>query len=593
MRAAIYARYSSENQRPESITDQIASCRRLAVERGYEVRDEHVYADEATSGSLSDRSGLTALRAAAEQGLFQVVLVDDLSRLARNALLMLSVLEELRFIGVRVVSVADGLDTDDEESTVGIQIRGIFNELQLTDLRKKTFRGQLGQKQRGFVVGEATYGYRSVPVGQIRIDKKGRPRPQGYRMTVEPSEAAIVLRIFRSFADGVSGSAILRALNEEGVPSRRSGRGHWAPASIHRILRSEKYIGSWAWNKTRSRRDPRTGRRRKFTKPEADWVVNVDESLRIVPQNLWEAVQARLATVSGTWPGGQGKRGFETQKGSRVKHYPRELLSGSMVCGVCGSAVGKVSGKAGGYYGCLSAPRGRCTNRVLTRRTLAERIVLSNVRERLGSIEALRYLLEKVEEELRRSADAVPEQLKLEAAELEREQRRLANFIEFVAEGRGSRALGEAVLETERHVETLKANLEVLRRGREVAFTVPPESWIRNRVGTIQDLLERRTEKSALLIRRLMGPIKLLPTSTPSGRTYLRAETSLSVLPLIENEPASDPAEAGSSSFRWWRRGESNPRPKRPNVEILHAQSGLVFLTTASSGPDDRARQRS
>jgi DNA invertase Pin-like site-specific DNA recombinase len=65
---------------------------------------------------------------------------------------MHSVLEELRFNGVRVVSVTDGLDTDDEESAVGIQIRGIFNELQLTDLRKKTFRGQLGQKQRGFVV---------------------------------------------------------------------------------------------------------------------------------------------------------------------------------------------------------------------------------------------------------------------------------------------------------------------------------------------------------------------------------------------------------------------------------------------------------
>ncbi len=593
MRAAIYARYSSENQRPESITDQIASCRRLAAERGYEILAEHVYADEATSGSLSDRSGLTALRAAAEQGLFQVVLVDDLSRLARNALLMLSVLEELRFIGVRVVSVADGLDTDDEESTVGIQIRGIFNELQLTDLRKKTFRGQLGQKQRGFIVGEATYGFRSVPVGQIRMDKKGRPRPEGYRMTIDPSEAAIVLRIFRSFAEGSSESAILRALNEEGVPSRRLGRGHWAPASIHRILRSEKYIGSWAWNKTRSRRDPRTGRRRKFSKPEADWVVNVDEGLRIVPQELWEAVQARIAAVQGTWPGGQGKRGFETQKGSRVRLYPRELLSGSMICGVCGSAVAKVSGKAGGYYGCLSAARGRCTNKVLTRRTLAEKIVLSNVRERLGSIEALRYLLEKVEEELRRSADSVPEQVKLGVAELEKEQRRLANFIEFVADGRGSRALGDAVLETERRVETLKANLDVLRRGREVAFTVPPESWIRDRVGNLQDLLERKTEKSALLIRRLLGPIRLLPASTQSGRTYLRAETTLSVLPLIENEPASDPSEAGSTSFLWWRRGESNPRPKRPNVEILHAQSGLVCLTAASSGPDDRARKRS
>lgn len=540
MRGAIYARYSSENQRPESIADQVASCRRLAAERGYGVPDEHVYADEATSGSLSDRSGLTALRAAADQGRFQVVLVDDLSRLARNALLMLSILEELRFIGVRVVAVADGLDTEDEEATVGIQIRGIFNELQLTDLRKKTFRGQLGQKQRGFVVGEATYGFRSVPVGQTRIDKRGRPRPEGYRMTIDTAEAATVLRIFRRFAEGSSESAIVRALNEEGVPSRRSGRGHWGPASIHRILRNEKYVGRWVWNKTSSRRDPRTGRRRKFNKPEPDWVVSVDEGLRIVPRELWEAVQAHIATLRGTWPGGKGKRGFETQKGSRVRHYPRELLSGSMVCGICGSAIGKVSGKGGGYYGCLSASRGRCTNKTLTRRKLAEMVVLSKIGERLRSTDARRYLLERVEMEVRRVADGVPDQVRLGEAMLEREERRLANLIELAAEGKGSRALADAAIETERRVDALRADLEILRRGREVALSVPPESWIRDRVGRIQDLLERRTEKSALLIRRLLGPIKLLPASTRSGRRYVRAETTLGVLPLIEIEPGSN-----------------------------------------------------
>jgi site-specific DNA recombinase len=45
MRAAIYARYSSENQRPESIEDQISACRRLASERGFRVLEEHVYVD--------------------------------------------------------------------------------------------------------------------------------------------------------------------------------------------------------------------------------------------------------------------------------------------------------------------------------------------------------------------------------------------------------------------------------------------------------------------------------------------------------------------------------------------------------------------
>ncbi len=141
MRAAIYARYSSENQRPESIDDQVSSCRKSAVERGYVVSDEHIYSDMAVSGARKDRAGLAALLAASESGFFELILVDDLSRLARDNYLMLSILAELRFRGIRVLSVADGLDSEDEEATMGIQIRGIFNELQLRDLRKKTLRG--------------------------------------------------------------------------------------------------------------------------------------------------------------------------------------------------------------------------------------------------------------------------------------------------------------------------------------------------------------------------------------------------------------------------------------------------------------------
>lgn len=221
MRAAIYARYSSENQRPESIEDQVGSCRRLASERGFSIAEEHVYADQAQSGARRDRIGLSAMVAAAQDHQFDVVLVDDLSRLARDNYLMLSVIAELHFEGVRVVSVADGLDSDDEEATLGIQIRGIGGELQLRDLKKKTLRGQMGQKARGFSVGERTFGYNSVPVGKIQMDKKGRPRPEGYKMEIEPREAAIVLRIFKAYADGLSLTRIVRILNAEKIVSFR------------------------------------------------------------------------------------------------------------------------------------------------------------------------------------------------------------------------------------------------------------------------------------------------------------------------------------------------------------------------------------
>jgi DNA invertase Pin-like site-specific DNA recombinase len=90
MPATVYARYSSENQRPESIDDQISACRKLAKQRSIVIADDHIYSDQAQSGARSDRPALAALMAAARSAEFDAVMVDDLSRLARDNHLMLS-----------------------------------------------------------------------------------------------------------------------------------------------------------------------------------------------------------------------------------------------------------------------------------------------------------------------------------------------------------------------------------------------------------------------------------------------------------------------------------------------------------------------
>lgn len=198
----------------------------------------------------------------------------------------------------------------------------------------------------------------------------------------------------RAYADGLSLTRIVCMLNEEQVPGRMRAAKGWSPATVSRLLDNEKYVGRWVWNKTESRRDPRTGRRRRFTKPDADWVVQEDDSLRIVPEALWDQVRVRRQEVRRSWPGGKGRRGFSREQGGRERHFPTHLLSGSMVCGQCGATIAQVSGKAGGYYGCLGAAKGACDNKMLVRRKLAETIVLKAVREQLSRAEHIRYLLE-------------------------------------------------------------------------------------------------------------------------------------------------------------------------------------------------------
>lgn len=416
MKAAIYARYSSQNQRFESIDDQISACRRFAAQHDHTVLDDHIYADEALWGARKDRPSLQALVDAASGGDFELVLVDDLSRLARDHYLMLTVIAELEYEGVEVISVADGIDSGDEESALGIQIRGIFNEIQLQDLKKKTLRGQLGQK-RGFLVGERTFGYRSVPVGEMRMDKKGRPRPEGYAMEIEPREAAIVLRVFKEFADGKSQTAIVKTLNEEGVPGPFREGNKWSPSTIHRMLSNEKYLGRWIWNRTGTRRDPRTGKRRRFDKPKSEWKIHEDKTLGIIPEDLWNQVKVRKEATSKTWPGGKGKDGFSSQRASKEKHYPTHLLSGAMACDSCGGTIGQVSGKGGGYYGCFAATKGTCDNKLLVLRKRTETIIVGAVAERLHDAEHLRYVLERVEKEIHKLRSTLPEEEKLKEAE--------------------------------------------------------------------------------------------------------------------------------------------------------------------------------
>ena len=289
-------------------------------------------------------------------------------------------------------------------------------------------RGLIGQKRRGFSVGERTFGYKSVPYGEFVIDKKGNPRPEGHKFEKEPREASIVQRIFRSYNDGCSINCIAKTLNEEGILGRNN----------------QKYIGKWVWNKTESRRDPSTGRRKRFPKPESEWITNIDDSLRIIPQKLWDSVRERRHVSSKAWPK-QKKYGFSDAQRKRGSVYPTHILSGAMSCADCGSTIGQVSGKGGGYFGCLGAKRGTCDNKILVRRKLVEDLVLDEVNKQLATPENFQIILEKVESEIKKLCAHVPEQIRSKETELANEDRRLMNFIEFIAEGRKSSALSKAL----------------------------------------------------------------------------------------------------------------------------------------------------
>lgn len=195
-----------------------------------------------------------------------------------------------------------------------------------------------------------------------------------------------------------------------------------------------------------------------------------DEALRIIPKPLWDRVRERRKAMHRTWPGGNGKRGFSKEQRGRQAHFPTHLLAGSMVCGCCGATIAQVSGKSGGYYGCLAATKGACENKTLVRRTLAERIILQAVQEQISDPEHIAYVLRRVEEEIGRQRTDLPDTLKLKEAELAAEQRRLGNFVDFIGRGPRQPSAREGPRRDRAASRATHGEVDSLQRSREKIF---------------------------------------------------------------------------------------------------------------------------
>jgi len=372
LKIAFYGRYSSDNQRDTSIADQKRVVQRWAGQHGHQIIAD--YSDSAVSGaSLQALQELQdALRAACTRPTpFDALVVDQLSRLSRDIGDTDTIVKRLRFFGVRVIAVSDGLDTGDETTKISVTVKSLVNELYLDDLRKTTKRGLDGQFLKGYATGGRTFGYGSDPVYDPSrvIDSRGGPIPIGYRLTVVPEEAAVVQRIFRLFREGHGEKTIAKLLNASNT------RRAWRPNTIYLMLQNPKYIGRFYFNRREWRKNPETGRRVYRWRPPEQWESVTNEALRIIDNETWEAVQQRLRT----------RQHLFTGRRTATTH----LLSGLLICDGCS---GRFSIVARDYYGCRNhAESGTCSNDLRIRREAIEHLVVGELVQHLPVwIEALR-----------------------------------------------------------------------------------------------------------------------------------------------------------------------------------------------------------
>jgi site-specific DNA recombinase len=363
MKVAIYARYSSDNQRDASIADQLRICREFAARQGWMVVQE--FTDHAISGATLLRSGFQALMRDALNRRFDVVLAGSLDRFSRDQEDTAGLFKRLSFAGVNIVTLADG-----DITHLHIGFKGTMNALFLKDLADKTRRGLRVRVEGGKSAGGLCYGYRVVK------SLSGGTVTTGER-EIEPAEATIVERIFREFVAGVAPKAIARRLNQERIAGPSGGS--WSPSTIHGnskrgtgILNNELYVGRLVWNRLRYVKNPDTGKRVSRLNPETEWMRKEVPQLRIVSDELWADAKQRQEL---------GRHAVRTAGNPVGARRPQYLFSGLTKCGVCGAGF-IMTGKH--RLGCFGArDQGRCDNHLTIRRDEVEARVLKALQEKL------------------------------------------------------------------------------------------------------------------------------------------------------------------------------------------------------------------
>ena len=509
MRAAVYARYSSDHQRAPSIDDQLRLCREFVERQNWTLTQ--VYKDAALSGASALRPGYQAILEDARRAEFDIIVVEALDRLSRDQEDIAGFFKRCQHAGVRIHTLSEG-----QVSELHVGLKGTMNALFLRDLADKTRRGLRGRVEAGSSGGGLTYGYDVV----ASLERRGG-------RTVNAAQAAVVRRIFADYRDGLSPKRIAVALNQEGIAGPRGGA--WAATTINGnrdrgtgILNNELYVGRLVWNRLRYSKDPETGRRQSRPNDPAAIVTTDVPELRIIDDELCEAVRARQGRLSH-----REKQSPDTADPPSApfwsKQRPKHLFSRLTRCGTCGGGFSMISKS---HLGCSTARnKGEtaCANRLTIRRDVLESTVLDGLRARLMDPALYQAFAAEFTAEWNRMQAHAAGDLGERTKELARVKDKLERLVDAICNGTPALAVKVRM----RELEELRIALE-----HELATAIAPAPRLhpnlailyRQRVAALADALTGDGAAAARdLLRGLIDEIRIVPEGR-TQRVELRGE---------------------------------------------------------------------
>ena len=324
MKAVIYAHYSSDSQREESIEGQLRECTEYAERNGINILRSYI--DRALSARTADRPEFQNMIKDSEQKLFDVVLIWKLDRFSRDRYDSAHYKRILKKNGVKVVSVKENISDGPEGIILESMLEG-YAEYYSAELSEKI---QRGQKENA-----------------LKCKNNGGNTPLGYVvgtdgvLAVDPLTAPLVTEIFTRYDSGESISEITASLKGRGLKTKKGKAFKIGGVSL--ILKNRKYIGEYQYGS----------------------VIIPKGIPAIIDDDLFDRVQRRMA--------------FNKKAPAKAKATEEYLLTTKLFCGTCERLMAGESGTSSTkgvkhyYYKCGGAKRKLGCKRKAVRKHWIER----------------------------------------------------------------------------------------------------------------------------------------------------------------------------------------------------------------------------
>lgn len=575
-RAVLYARFSSDNQREESIEAQLRAMHEFCSRNSIVIM--HEYCDRAKSATTDDRPEFLKMIAASKEGDFDFAIVHKLDRFSRNRYDSAYYKRELKKNGVQLLSVLEQMD-DSPESIILESVLEGMSEYYSKNLAREVMKGMRESAMDcRYIGGWIPYGF--------RVD------PQTRRYIINEYEAEAVRMIFRDVADGCGYNVVLNKLNALGYRTRLGNT--FSKETLYEMLRNEKYNGVYVFSRAASKDE--LGRRNNHRdKPIEDQIRIPGGMPKIVDDETFARVQSILAS--------RKRHGRRTGK----RTY---LLTGMVFCGLCGHRYcgdamqtgGEKNRSIIGTYFCNNRKNHgahACGNQNIHQQPLEE-LVLRKIEEIVFDESRIPGIVQAYQQLNQQESGEEGEKIRTLRQNLKTVEQKIANIVNVIT-NTGSAALVNQLNQLEKEKEQLDFQIQVESRDRREKEL--NENAIRESFRQAQRMFHSRTlPQMEQLINLYLDkvlvypdyveihlnnvPTNLLPPSEPQDKPVISGLHSFYIEKMCDNfGPKNHSGEKGKFEYNFLmklhRKEQKKSKSRRKGQKETRAQE---LLNSSKSG---------